>query len=290
MTILLTGGSGKTAEHIANLLREAKLPFIIGSRSSNPHTVQRHRTFDWLDEATFNNVQSVDEEMEPVSVVWLVSPPILDLAPPVILFIDFASSRGVKRFVLLSASTVEKGGPAMGLIHAHLDTIEGVSYTVLRPSWFMGTEALYSRPCKRVVTEGESDTKYAENFSTRGKKTPSYSAAKGGKIPFISAADIARVVALRALAAPALYNKDHLLLGPELLTYDDSLNLRQSCKRGGMPADEAAMHASLDSMVEAGAEERLNTEVKDLTGEEPRHFADFVSDKQECLAYERLEC
>ncbi|KAG6012881.1 hypothetical protein E4U54_007244 [Claviceps lovelessii] len=282
MTILLTGGNGKTAGHIANLLKEAKLPFIIGSRSSNPHTVERHRTFDWLDEATFDNVLSVDEEMEPVSVVWLVSPPILDLAPPVIRFIDFASSRGVKRFVLLSASTIEKGGPAMGLIHAHLDTLEGVSYTVLRPSWFM------------------------ENLSTRGEfpcdtireEDTIYSAAKGGKIPFISVADVARV-ALRALTAPALYNADHVLLGPELLTYDDvaemltrvvgrnilhvrltESELAAKLQKRGMPADEAAMHASLDLIVEAGAEERLNTEVKDLTGEEARSFADFVSDNK----------
>lgn len=56
--------------------------------------------------------------------------------------------------------------------------------------------------------------------------------------------------------------------------------LAAKLQKRGMPADEAAMHASLDLIVEAGAEERLNTEVKDLTGEEARSFADFVSDNK----------
>ncbi|KAG5951671.1 hypothetical protein E4U53_002541 [Claviceps sorghi] len=283
MTILLKGGNGKTARHIATLLHEANVPFVIGSRSSTPETIGCHRSFDWLSEATFDNVVSVDGDMEPVSVVWLVPPPILELAPPVIRFINFASSRGVRRFVLLSASIIDKGGPAMGQIHAHLDSLEGISYTVLRPTWFM------------------------ENFSTGGdflfetirKEDKFYSAAEDAKVPLISVMDIARV-AFRALTAPALENKDHILLGPELLSYDDvaatlsrtlgrkiiharvtESELAEKLQEGGMPAEEATMHASLDSIIKAGGDERLNTAVRDLSGQEPRRLSDFVSDHKD---------
>ncbi|KAG5924167.1 hypothetical protein E4U42_004733 [Claviceps africana] len=299
MTILLTGGNGKTARHIASLLKEANVPFIVGSRSSTPETIGRHRSFDWLDEATFDNVLSLDGGMEPVSVVWLVPPPILELAPPVIRFIDFASSRGLKRFVLLSASIIEKGGPAMGQIHAHLDSLEGISYAVLRPTWFMGKMTPHSLPL------------HAENFSNKGdfpfetikREGKFYSAAEDGKVPFISAVDIARV-AFRMLTAPALENKDYILLGPELLSYDDvaetlsralgrtitharvtESELAGKLQESGMPAEETEMHASLDSVIKSGGDERLNTVVRDLTGQEPRHLSDFVSDNKDAWLF-----
>nr|ABU42574.1 putative ergot alkaloid biosynthetic protein A [Clavicipitaceae sp. US2005a]AEV21222.1 agroclavine dehydrogenase [Periglandula ipomoeae] len=278
MTILLTGGNGKTARHIAGLLEEANLPFIIGSRSNSPQTIERHRSFDWLDETTFHNILSPGEGMRPISAVWLVPSPIPDLASPVNKFIDFACSKDVKRFVLLSASIVEKGGPAMGQIHAHLDSLEGISYTVLRPTWFM------------------------ENFSTMDdfqyeairKEGKVYSATGDGKVPFISVVDIARV-ALRALTGDVPDKTDHILLGPELLTYDDvaetltrtldrkitharltESELAEKMQKSGMPAEDAQMHASMDSIIQSGAEDRLNTAVRDLTGLEPRNFSDFA--------------
>lgn len=47
-----------------------------------------------------------------------------------------------------------------------------------------------------------------------------YSATQDGKIPFVSAEDIA-AVAYRALVDEKPHNTDHVILGPELLSYDD---------------------------------------------------------------------
>ena len=47
-----------------------------------------------------------------------------------------------------------------------------------------------------------------------------YTACQDGKIPFISADDIAEV-AFYALTNEKSYNCDMRILGPELLTYDD---------------------------------------------------------------------
>lgn len=51
-------------------------------------------------------------------------------------------------------------------------------------------------------------------------KNKVYSAAGNGKIPFIAATDIARV-AFHFLTTEKLPNADYILLGPELLTYDE---------------------------------------------------------------------
>jgi festuclavine dehydrogenase len=140
MTILLLGGRGKTASRIASLLHDANLPFLVASRSASPTSPYQQAQFDWLKEDTYENVftEACKKGMLPISTAYLVPPPIFDLAPPMIRFVDFARQRGVQRFVLLSASTIEKGGPAMGEVHAHLDSLSGTEYAVLRPTWFMG--------------------------------------------------------------------------------------------------------------------------------------------------------
>jgi festuclavine dehydrogenase len=61
----------------------------------------------------------------------------MDVFPPMKAFIDFARPKGIKRFVLLSASVFKAGGPAMEQVHQYLIDL-GVDYTMLRPSWFMG--------------------------------------------------------------------------------------------------------------------------------------------------------
>ncbi len=52
------------------------------------------------------------------------------------------------------------------------------------------------------------------------KKGELYSATGKGKVPFVSAKDIA-AVGYRALTDQVAHNTDHLVLGPELLSYDD---------------------------------------------------------------------
>jgi festuclavine dehydrogenase len=65
-----------------------------------------------------------------------------------------------------------------------------------------------------------------ENFSeqhhhvTIREEDKIYSGTAGGKIPFVSADDIA-VVAYHALTDLEPHNRDHLILGPELLSYDN---------------------------------------------------------------------
>lgn len=141
MTTLLLGGRGKTASRIASMLHEAGLSFLVASRSTTSSVPYCQAHFDWTNEETYGTPFSVvdTEHMRPITSVYLVPPPIFDLAPPMLRFVDFALRHGVMRFVLLSASTVEKGGPAMGQVHEYLCSLgTGIEYAVLRPTWFMG--------------------------------------------------------------------------------------------------------------------------------------------------------
>ena len=56
----------------------------------------------------------------------------MDMLTPTKAFVSYALEKGVKRFVLLSASLAECGGPAPhGQVHEYIKSL-GVEYGVLR--------------------------------------------------------------------------------------------------------------------------------------------------------------
>ena len=197
MTTLLLGGTGRTSTRIASLLDRANLPYIPASRSSSACR------FDWLDESTYANPFSHNniDNNPAITAVYLIAPAVTDIFTPVKKFIDLAREKGVKRFVLISASVLEAGGPAHGKVHEYLAGL-GVEYAVLRPTWFM---------------ENFSEGMHLRTVKEEGKV---YSAAGDGKIPWISVEDIA-AVGYRALVGQPSLNADPIILGPELLSYDD---------------------------------------------------------------------
>ncbi|EPE32915.1 NAD(P)-binding Rossmann-fold containing protein [Glarea lozoyensis ATCC 20868] len=286
MTTLLLGGHGKTALQIAAILRASNQSFLVASRTASAGSTYTHAKFDWFDERTYESpfLKASSEGMKPIASVWLVAPPIFELAPPMIKFVEFARAREVKRFVLLSASTIEKGGPAMGQVHAHLDTIKGIVYAVLRPTWFM------------------------DNFSTAGElqqlaiKNDSkiYSAAGDGKIPFISAKDIAKV-AVKCLTNGNLQAKEYVLLGPKLHTYDEVASIisgvvgreivhvklseadfTKHLISRGVPLSDAEFMAIMETGIKNGGQESLNDVVEEVTGSPPETFTDFAFRHKEC--------
>jgi festuclavine dehydrogenase len=136
-TILLIGGTGKVASSIAQLLKQNGHSTILASRKGTAPYGFTGCRFDWLDSTTFN---APFENAQNITSVFLTAPGVMDVVPPMKAFIDFARTKAVKRFVLLSASVFEAGGPAMGRVHQYLIDLK-VEYAVLRPSWFMGISA-----------------------------------------------------------------------------------------------------------------------------------------------------
>ena len=138
MTVLVTGGTGKTGLILSRLLKEANQSVLICSRSGTAPNPYKAVKFDWFDDKTFENPFKMDSNIDRV---YLVVPSVIGQLCSVKPFIDLAISKGVKRFVLLTASQVEIRSPVltlMGLVHEYLLDIK-VDYTVLRPTWFMRT-------------------------------------------------------------------------------------------------------------------------------------------------------
>lgn len=141
MAIFLTGGTGKTANPIAHLLRDANIPFVVGSRrgeAAAPAGMVGTK-FDWLDPSTFPNpFQHNFPGGQRISAIYLV---LAGIDPSAALtFIDYAfKTHQVKRFVLLAGGTTKLGDSYYGQIWQHLLDL-GVEYCILRPTWFIGTD------------------------------------------------------------------------------------------------------------------------------------------------------
>ncbi|SJL14698.1 related to nucleoside-diphosphate-sugar epimerase family protein [Armillaria ostoyae] len=247
MTILLTGGTGKTATRMARVVPE---PF-------------RGVKFDWHDPLAFENVFTTDLNIDRI---YLVAPGATsEVFPPMKPFIDLAVQKGVKRVVLLTASTMTDGYPLMGpKVHEYLLSLK-VDYAVLCPSWFF------------------------ENFltvhlRTIKEKNTIIRASADGKIGFTSADDIADL-AVSALTDEKSHNTDHIITGPELLSYDDVAavftevlgrnitytritveELKQRYTSFDLPEGFAGMLSSLESLNANGGEEEIFKAPKKVSG------------------------
>ncbi|KAH7350584.1 hypothetical protein BKA65DRAFT_241896 [Rhexocercosporidium sp. MPI-PUGE-AT-0058] len=283
MAILLTGGKGKTSMRLGRILKDAKIPFIMtsrkgGSASSDELPVAK---FDWLDESTYESpFQHPSIKGEKVSAIYIVMPENADPVTPTNAFVDYAVQKhGVKRFVLFSGTTAEKGVPVAGKIWEHLDQI-GVEYCVLRASWVM---------------ENFAEWQYPATIKDEGKI---YTACGDGKIPFISADDIA-AVAFHALTDAEVPGETVRVLGPELFTYDEAaakfskaldrdikhvrLNQEQNIQQYmkiGLPQAAAGFMTWLELNTSNGSEEMTNDAVEQITGRPPKTLDAYIQENK----------
>ena len=261
MTTLVIGGTGTTGSLLVPLLPDA----VVGTRKPvRPGQVR----FDWDVPATF------DGAVDGVQSVYLIPPVgVVDPAPVVESFLSQA--RSVRRVVLLSSSAVPESATGMGALPALVRAMP--EWAVLRPSWFM-QNFTGDHPVAAGVRSGEIVT-----------------ATGDGRVAFIDAADIAAVAA-RALTDPVPHNTDHLITGPEAIGYADaaaiitdltgravrhrSVSTAEMAERMALavPAEFAALLAGLDEDIRGGAEDRVTTTVKDVTGRPARSFRAFFQD------------
>lgn len=264
--ILITGGTGKTGQLVARQLALRGIGTRIAAR--NPSSPDQLR-FEWNDPAT--HVPA----LKGIGAVYLVAPTDqsehLSVMRP---FLERAVSQIAGRLVLLSASSLDEGGPMMGEVHAWLRA-HATLWTVLRPTWFM------------------------QNFTTRHRYSILeegclYSATGDGRVPFIDAADIA-AVATEALTSSTLACGEHVLTGPEAVTYDEvastisasigipvrhcRLSVSELAARyaaSGIPSSYALTLAGMDGAIAQGSENRITLEVERITGRPANTFARFL--------------
>ena len=271
-TILLTGGTGKTGRRIASQLKNEGRRARIASRSGSSVYGHPGVCFDW------HNKTNHADMLEGIQAIYLVAPSnetdTLEVMQP---FIDLALDRGIRRFVLLSASLLEEGGPMMGAVHRYLKQ-HAPEWIVLRPTWFMQN--------------------FSEEFhmSTILDEGRIYSATFFGRIPFVDTYDIA-TVANAALTNPTPLNRDVIITGPESLSYAEVAQIiggaighpvshirlsEEDFSRRlidlGMSEPYAKTLAMLDTLVSRGCEDRLTSEVKDITGKPPKSLEIFAKE------------
>lgn len=264
--ILVVGGRGTTGRRVARGLDAAGAEVVIGAR--RPAGVGERR-FDWADPASL-------AAFEGCSAAYLVAPTDrTDHLAVMCPLLEGAMRRGVRRFVLLSSSLLERGGPMMGEVHDWLADA-APEWAVLRPSWFM---------------QNFSDGPHARTLREEGAI---YSATGDGRVGFIDADDIA-AAAVACLTAAEPLNGDRILTGPEALSYAEAadilseatgrairhapLSRRELAERfeaQGLPPEYADLLAGLDETIRSGVEDRTTDGVARLTGRAPRSFRRFA--------------
>lgn len=272
--VLVTGGTGKTGRLVADGLACRGIETRIATR--RPLLGDQVR-FDWSDATTH------DAALDGVTSMYLVAPTDrTDHLSAMRPFLEQAVARVPGRLVLLSASSLDEGDPMMGEVHAWLRA-HAPRWTVLRPSWFM--QNLTTQHLSSILEDGCL-----------------YSATADGRVPFIDAADIA-AVAVEALCNPALASGDHVLTGPEALTYDEVAHaiadvtgrVVRHCRLSahelvaryetfGLPHDYAVILAGMDEVIAEGAEDRTTTDVQDITGRPATSLANFLASHRATFA------
>lgn len=265
--ILVTGGTGKTGRHVVKNLRANGLTPRIATR--NPKRESEVK-FQWQDPTTF------DEAFQGIQAAYLVAPTdTMDTMDAMQAGLEAAIKAGVKRFVLLSASSLEEGGPMMGAVHTWLQA-NAPAWAVLRPSWFM------------------QNFSHGQHLAPILEDSAIYTATQNGRIGFIDAEDIANCAAV-LLTMPEIENTDYILTGPEAISYDDvaeifsrhlgrTIEHKRLTHEGvaqrflalGFPNSYANTLAAMDDTIAGGSENCVTDNVQALTGQAPTSFTEFV--------------
>lgn len=268
--VLVIGATGTTGSRVADVLAERGVSHRRATRTpKSPADVR----FDWADRDSYRDA------LQRVTAIYLIAPiGVADPIPLVEPFLEEALRHGVRRVVQLSSSAVPEGAPGLGAVH---DLVRSTipEWTVLRPSWFMQNFT-------------------GDHLVAQGVRSGEIVTATGdGRVAFIDARDIA-AVASHALTDERPHNTDHILTGPEALSYADaaaiisertgrtvrhrSIAIDEYASRinaFGVPADFAAVLAELDGDISRGAEDRVTGSVEQITGTPARSFGAFVDEE-----------
>lgn len=276
--VLVTGATGTTGSRIARRLGERGWAVRAATRRAEGTRTDAVR-FDWHDLA------SHAPALTGVSRVYLV-PPVGSVEPEAVMvpFLERALAAGVQRMVLLSSSAIPEGDGGVGAVHRWLRRY-APEWAVLRPSWFM----------QNFV----GDHTHADSI----RATSTITTATGdGRVAFVDADDIAEV-AVRALADERAHNTDHLITGPEALSYADvaavisavagrpvrhvPVPYETMCGHlaaSGIPDRFAELLAGLDRAIAEGAEDRTSPTVEEVTGRPPRPFTAFAAEQGDAFS------
>ena len=274
MTILVSNANGKVGRQVVRLLRERGESVRVGARN----VAQAKSEFPGAEivELDLTKPASIAAAMKGVDAVFAATP--YELLPKADeALIEAAKASGVKSFVKMSALGVETNPASPHTIAEKALANSGLSWTVLRPTFFM------------------------QNYSTQAagsiRSGAIYEPAADGASAFIDTRDIAEVAVI-VLTKPGHEGKAYALTGPQAMTRADVAAVIS--KATGRPVkyvavDDAALRkgmagapeslielmSSLFGYVRAGYTAGVSEDVAKVTGHRARDFESFAKDHVE---------
>ena len=280
--ILVTGASGNVGSRLVRRLLETGVPTRAFVRRPDAAAELQGLGAEVV-VGTFEDAEALREAARGADRVYVVSPPGVDgMVAEQVAVVDAARAEGVRHIVKQSSIGADEDTDAT-IVVAHRrieEAIEdsGMSWTHLRPHWFMQNEL------------GQAGTIAGEGV---------FYAPDVGQISMIDAADVAAVAA-RVLTTDGHEGKAYVLTGPQALSYSDVARVYSSVLGHEVRWQEVTLEAARDSMREAGMPDELavgfpeimggyrkggvmrevSPAVEELAGRAPRTFEDFVRENR----------
>jgi len=276
--ILITGSTGNVGTEIVRELNRKQIS--IKAAVTNNKSASQSKSKNKTVVLDFENPKTFKGALSGISTVFLMRPPQMGNPKQLYPFIDACKNSGVQHIVFLSLLGIQYNPFAPhGYIEKHIKK-SGISYTLLRPSFFM-----QNLSTTHVVDIRDND----EVFVPAGK----------GKTSFIDARDIAAVAAV-TLSEAGHTNKAYDLTGSEALSYYDVAKIlsgvlgrpivysnpptKEFEKRmigRGLDADYVSIMNKIYLVNKLGLAGKVTNTVQDILGRPAIAFTKFANDNKE---------
>lgn len=272
-TVLVTGSTGNLGSAVTRSL--IKKDFLVKAASRDPGKIASTNGVQPV-RMVFEDPSTFQDAFSGVDSLFLIALPMDPEAPGKLKpIIDKAAALGIEHVVFNSAMGVDQNEEApLRIVERYLMN-SGLSYTILRPNFFM------------------------ENFSA-GFAAPLikdqngiFLAASDGKTSFISTVDIGEVA---AVAMDGKHNQnEYNLTGPEALDHHEVAKIisdasgreiayhslteeemLEGARSSGMPEGSVQYLGILYSVVRAGYAAAVTPDVEQLIGRKARTFSEFA--------------
>lgn len=284
--ILVTGASGNVGSRLVRELVAAGVPTRALVRRTDAAAELQELGAEAI-VGTFEDAEALRHAARGVERVYVVSPPGADgMIAQQVAVVEAAKAEGVRHVVKQSSIGTDLDTEA-SIVVAHRrieEAIEdsGMSWTHLRPHWFMQNEL------------GQAGTVAADGV---------FYAPDVGEISMIDVADVAAVAA-EVLTGDGHEGQAYLLTGPQALSYADLADEYSRILGREVRWQEVSLEEARDSMREAGMPEELavgfpevmggyreggvmravSPVVEELTGRPPRTFEEFLRENRGAYA------
>jgi len=275
--ICVTGAGGTLSSELIKQLESANAPFRAAHFSNEKAEAARARGIDAVI-IDYNRPEMLRAAFQGCDKLFLLGPNVLNQTQFELKAVEAAQAVGVQHIVKQSIMGADEEAFSLALVHRPVEkAIESsdMAWTFLRPNSFM----------QNVITYMGETIKAEAAF---------YSASGEAKISHVDVRDIAAVV-VKALTEPDHEGKAYTLTGPEALTYNELANelskvlgrpishislspsnLKHGMLTEGMPEEIADRMLDLERYFREDQASRITNDIKQVTGHDPRHFAQYA--------------